>query len=773
MHYRFVFRVMGRNKRIKTRGSYFFGAPQPIPADGSLPTLGDVVRAAYYEKELNETLSDCQAAVAITPQVFKKWSENNPELKTISENALKVKINRVLKDVKKILLHTLSTAQKKSFLSKLNKLFDILICRCPIVICDSQCGKQNCCGLHVDCSKCDKSDRIPDMELSFILDQRNKVGHHGELQMSSIDTKEAKRQRKLNVRRSAAERALEKHKQNTDLPPVNEEDFNVSITEDNNDPDFTQPSQREATGQRNTVKLKQFVAEVDRYRISNRAAAALWNSALTCAGIITEENRELVVTATRIHSQRNVHRAEVQAAKQSALRDNGGLVCVGVDGKRDRHTKVLIDEVYNGEVITKQKSQVEEHQTYTVEPAGTYLTHSAIPKDKGTGRDLAEDFLDVLGEYDSKESILAILCDSTATNTGWKTGLFVSVERALKSPLTLLACFLHLNELPFRHVFVLCDDGMGTSGPNSFKGVIGTSIQGEIHTEPVIKYESISSELPGLADTVRVKLSRDQRLLYDYTAAIRDGVVPAKLARQKPGEICHARWLTLALRLMIKYTRTESPSTGLKNIVLYIVQVYSPMWFAIKKAKTFTEGPDLMLKWMKLANNLPAEIKETARTFIQSNAYFCEPTTLLAGMLSSDNKELREFASKTLLKVRKRPAKPPKMKLLQGIRKFEIPDLCWEAERLDEIIDWSKVKIGEPRLLRQLSDEELQAAVEVPHVFPVMPLHSQSVERAVKIVSEVCESVFGEKAQREMIASITKCRTDRPAFNAKKDYVVQ
>ena len=77
---------MGRNKRIKTRGSYFFGAPQPIPADGSLPTLGDVVRAAYYEKELNETLSDSQAAVAITPQVFKKWSENNPELKRISEN---------------------------------------------------------------------------------------------------------------------------------------------------------------------------------------------------------------------------------------------------------------------------------------------------------------------------------------------------------------------------------------------------------------------------------------------------------------------------------------------------------------------------------------------------------------------------------------------------------------------------------------------------------------------------------------------------------------
>ena len=102
-----------------------------------------------------------------------------------------------------------------------------------------------------------------------------------------------------------------------------------------------------------------------------------------------------------------------------------------------------------------------------------------------------------------------------------------------------------------------------------------------------------------------------------------------------------------------------------------------------------------------------------------------------------------------------------------------IPDLCWEAERLDEIIDWIKVKIVEPRLLQQVSNEELQAAVEVPHVFPVMPLHSQSVERAVKIVSKVCESVFGEKAQREMTASITKCRADRPVFNTKKDYAIQ
>ena len=83
------------------------------------------------------------------------------------------------------------------------------------------------------------------------------------------------------------------------------------------------------------------------------------------------------------------------------VQDLGGLGCVGVDGKRDRKSKKIVVEVINGNEVEKKKVGVEEHITYTIEPSGDYLTHTTIPPGKGTGRDLANDFLDVLAEHDS------------------------------------------------------------------------------------------------------------------------------------------------------------------------------------------------------------------------------------------------------------------------------------------------------------------------------------------------------------------------------------
>ena len=76
--------------------------------------------------------------------------------------------------------------------------------------------------------------------------------------------------------------------------------------------------------------------------------------------------------------------------------------------------------------------------------------------------------MDVLAEERSQDTVLALLCDGTAVNTGWKDGCIVHVERDLKVPLLWLVCLLHGNELHFRAVFTEAD-GAGTSGPTSFK----------------------------------------------------------------------------------------------------------------------------------------------------------------------------------------------------------------------------------------------------------------------------------------------------------------
>ena len=98
----------------------------------------------------------------------------------------------------------------------------------------------------------------------------------------------------------------------------------------------------------------------------------------------------------------------------------------------------------------------------------------------------------------------------------------------------------------------------------------------DLHRLPIRMFKAINTSLPDLEESVQNDLSRDQWLLYKYTKAIATGSVDDKLKHQITGPLNHSRWLTLAIRLLQLYTRTENPSDALVNIVTYIVKVYSP-----------------------------------------------------------------------------------------------------------------------------------------------------------------------------------------------------
>ena len=67
-----------------------------------------------------------------------------------------------------------------------------------------------------------------------------------------------------------------------------------------------------------------------------------------------------------------------------------------------------------------------------------------------------------------------------------------------------------------------------------------------------------------LWDKVVKDLSRGQKLLYQYIKAVSEGQVSLRLATQKVGPLNHSRWVTLAIRILQLYTRTENPSEGLR-----------------------------------------------------------------------------------------------------------------------------------------------------------------------------------------------------------------
>ena len=136
------------------------------------------------------------------------------------------------------------------------------------------------------------------------------------------------------------------------------------------------------------------------------------------------------------------------------------------------------------------------------------------------------------------------------------------------------------------------------------------------------------------------------------------------------------------------YIRTETPDPGLVQVVKYIVQVYTVVWFVIKADSKFTSGPAHLFLLMTLIQTQSVDTQSVVKPVVQRNAYFAHTSTLLCSMLESSDMRVRNKAVKIIKKGRLNPPKRPRMKALQGIRKFQIPQLQWQAKKWFEIIDW-------------------------------------------------------------------------------------
>ena len=164
--------------------------------DGNLYTFRDVLAACEKDLEISPSSSKYEIANRITPRLVAKWKQCNPELVLIADTSIHKKVIREVTTSQDIRLKKLSKKQTDIFVDKLDKLFDLLVCQCPIIDCPSEsCQLKNCPGVHADCS-CERKDKIPLIELKFVRDQRTKVGHRGQMQMGSADKIEAKRQEK-------------------------------------------------------------------------------------------------------------------------------------------------------------------------------------------------------------------------------------------------------------------------------------------------------------------------------------------------------------------------------------------------------------------------------------------------------------------------------------------------------------------------------------------------------------------------------------------------
>lgn len=239
-------------------------------------------------------------------------------------------------------------------------------------------------------------------------------------------------------------------------------------------------------------------------------------------------------------------------------------------------------------------------------------------------------------------------------------------------------------------------------------------------------------------------MSNDQKILYQTCRAIIEGKGSASLELCSVGPLCHARWLTLAIRINLLYMSTEKPSDELARLAWFVCNVYALLWFFVKKNWRAYQGPEIAYMAMKLVNGLSVDEKRImSPVFERGFLYWMHPEQLILGCLASSDADVRAQAVARILKIRSDASLPPKptvgkkrkRKPAPKVRIIELPDPIYEATHFTKMINWSKSQMTEAPLLRNMSVDEIKAFQDTPFTCAI-PNNSQFVERNIQLIAK-------------------------------------
>ncbi|KAE8747832.1 hypothetical protein FOCC_FOCC005444 [Frankliniella occidentalis] len=487
------------------------------------------------------------------------------------------------------------------------------------------------------------------------------------------------------------------------------------------------------------------------FNITDRAAAALASALFLDVGLIQKDDASNIIDRSKVRREREKARATLLEANRVTKPES-----LYFDGRKDLTLK--FEKMADGSGRWRRVKVKEEHIAIIAEPGSRFLGHTT-PK-SGHSSSIVES---IIQQVESKgitlEETFSIGCDGTAVNTGHKGGVIRLLELKLQRPLQWFVCLLHFNELLLKHMMESVDGP--TSGPTAYKGPVGKSLP-SCHLLPVVSFEAIPADLPPLNVP---DLSTDQSYLLRMSHAVAAGEVFSDLSELQPGPLNHARWLTLACRLLRLYVATEIPSAELVTLAVFVMQVYVPQWFDVKRRPSCTEGARHIFKAIERSRYLPNPYLGVVQKVIQTNAFFAHQENLLLAMLFDDKEEVRLQAASIL--------RSAKDNVTGEQRKFRVPKINFDATQYTEMIAWPSTPSVPPILRRLTNDEITEIAVSRTQPnFIKLPCHTQAVERGVKIVTEASAAVCGEKSRNGFIQCRLENRKSLPKLDTKKDFLL-
>jgi len=694
-----------------------YGFPKELPKK-QLPTTSDVMQAFHFISINAKSKCKISSIVSkLAKEIQKVWI--SASIPTIAERTIEKRIlllNSKLSQVKK-----LKIASKSLQIGRLRDngkfLFDVASC---------QCSLNNLCN-------CPRDRKVPKEEVSFLLDQRgDRKQFIGSIDEFLTEKRWKNLQRQTRLSQSSPVQSFEE----------------IISEETSEDEDKSQDRSDEwALGksislERNYTPLPNVAKICDRFHVSNTCGAAIATATLQDYGLITSTEKKHVIDRSKIWREREKYRKQI---KESVAEEFP--VALFFDGRKDDSMALT-----NGRRIIKS----EEHITILEEPESKYVGH--VTPESSTAKSIFEEMINYFNESGISLDGLSVLgCDGTAVNTGKHGGILQKFEAYLGRPLLRSICLLHINELPLRHLFVAVDGQ--TYGPRSFSGEIGKKI-GKCNSLKIVVFERIECNLPEMDLT---SLSKDQQYLYKAVHAINEGHFSDQLSVMEPGPLSHSRWLTLANRILRLYVSTQNCSEGLKVLVKYVMQVYAPTWFKVRKSPGLINGSKHFHSLVLASQQLDEKYRLIVQRCLSMNAYSAHSENILLAMIFDEREHVNENVLKLLKKANNHNS--------STIRKFSLPQLNFQAENYFDLIDFEEGLSMPPCLsntdFSNASIHELRSTCSfLRHV----PCHSQSVERIVKIVTSASASVCGQERRDGFIRCALKSHSEMSHFSSKQDW---
>lgn len=309
-----------------------------------LPTCCDVLKTCTFKSSLlkgKKLKSPSWKLVRddVVRQIESIWeSASIPTVKTYAIakrlDTLHSKYDQLLKPLKRTGRCDKPSLNQKidGFVKECSNLFDIAKCRC----------------VDFSICSCSVDHRVPRVERTFMVDQRNKremfIGGV-DITETTLIRQEADRREQTAVRRE--QRSAQYVSSETAGPsnPTGSQEISPTILVESpptdnqgSDSDFDVPERLKEKKQKVDMDMSLLAEVCDRTQVSDRAAALIASATLKGAGLISESERELVIDRNRIRRGRSNERAKKLAAPAT----KGPLVTLYYDGRRDKTETTVI-----------------------------------------------------------------------------------------------------------------------------------------------------------------------------------------------------------------------------------------------------------------------------------------------------------------------------------------------------------------------------------------------------------------------------------------------